>query len=84
MSLSPSASQPAPHLTCPVFSLLIRSLGVLVGTLWEGTVTGGSQGSGGVQGGPWGVSHLLMREAKGCTCSEVPMMSSRSTFSKSC
>lgn len=43
-----------PRLTCPVFSLLIRSLGVLVGTLWEGTVTGGPRGPGESVRGPGG------------------------------
>lgn len=33
---------------------------------------------------PMPSTYLLMREAKGCTCREVPMMMRRSTLEKSC
>lgn len=64
-------------------------MGTLRGGGEEGMVMGGvgeqEGGSRGNMGGSWGGgSDLVTREAKGWTCSEVPMMSSRSTFWKSC
>lgn len=76
------------QLTCPVFSLLMSRRGVERGALGDGELSG--------KGLSWpppplapaappnpNPTYLLMREAKGCTCREVPMMMRRSTFRKS-
>lgn len=79
-------SEGGPHksqLTCPVFSLLMSRRGVERGALGDGELSGEDLA--------WPVprppsqppTYLLMREAKGCTCREVPMMMRRSTFRKS-
>lgn len=74
-------------LTWPVFSLLMSRRGVDRGALGDGDLSGE---------GLWRLpqppssppqpqppTYLPMRDAKGCTCREVPMMIRRSTFRKS-
>lgn len=79
------------QLTSPVFSLLIRSRGALVGALEQRKRQrrGGAwarTGKGSLVVGAAGqeLTYLLTREAKGWTCREVPMMMSRSKSRKSC
>ena len=74
-------------LTWPVFSLMMSRRGVDRGALGDGELSGE-----GLSRLPWPPSslpqpqpptYLPMRDAKGCTCREVPMMIRRSTFRKS-
>lgn len=75
------------RLTWPVFSLLMSRRGVERGALGEGgSVVRTHLGSPRPQQPPTvpTTTYLLMRDAKGCTCREVPMMTRRSAFRKSC
>lgn len=75
------------QLTWPVFSLLMSRRGVERGALGEGELSDEELSwlpQPPVPASPAPTpTYLPMRDAKGCTCSEVPMMMRRSTFGKS-
>lgn len=74
------------QLTWPVFSLLMSRRGVERGALGEGGLSDEELSwlpQPPAPPRPQPLTYLPMRDAKGCTCSEVPTMMRRSTFGKS-